>query len=169
VKLTSQLFEAGTTSGVRKMQLGILGLRHAVVAVAALNSLSGCTTAPSNAKTSYPQTALASRSAASAASAPASAPPRKAAGVTKAPTRWSMSERDRTLRIALERWSQEAGWRLLWELGVDYRLEATSSIEGTFEEAISTVVTNMDRAEVPPKAIFYRGNQVLRVVARGME
>jgi Toxin co-regulated pilus biosynthesis protein Q len=167
--MTSQPREPDVTPGVRKMRQGVLGLRHAVLAVAALAGFPGCTTAPGNAKTSYPQMALASESAASAVSAPAAAPPRKVAGVSKAPTRWLMSERDRTLRIALERWSQEAGWRLLWELGVDYRLDAPSTINGTFEEAVSTVVANMDRAEVPPKAIFYRGNHVLRVVARGME
>ena len=149
------------------MRQRTLRLRQAVVAVVTLACLPGCTTTSRNAKTSYPPTTTAT--AASAASAPASAPARKVAGVSKAPTRWSMSERDRTLRTALERWSQEAGWRLLWELGVDYRLEASSTIDGTFEDAISTVVANMDRAEVPPKAIFYRGNQVLRVVARGME
>ena len=84
-------------------------------------------------------------------------------------TRWAMSERDKTLKGALERWSQAAGWRLIWELAVDYRIDAAASVDGTFEAAISEVMKNMEHAEVPPKAIFYRGNQVLRVVARGME
>jgi len=80
-----------------------------------------------------------------------------------------MSARDRTLKAALERWSQSAGWRLFWELGVDYRIDAPMSVDGSFEDAVSAVVRSMDQADVPPKAIFYRGNRVLRMVARGME
>lgn len=80
-----------------------------------------------------------------------------------------MSARDKTLKAALERWSQAAGWRLLWELGVDYRVDASMSVDGSFEDAVSAVVRSMDQADVPPKAIFYRGNQVLRMVPRGME
>lgn len=154
------------------MRLRTLGVRRAALAVATLASLQGCATSSSETMAPYPPkaaSAAASTAAGAGVAAPASAPARKGAGVAKAPTRWSISERDRTLRTALERWAQAAGWRLLWELGVDYRLEAPSTIDGTFEEAISAVVANMERAEVPPRAIFYRGNQVLRVVARGME
>jgi hypothetical protein len=82
---------------------------------------------------------------------------------------WGLGERDRTLKAAIERWSEEAGWRLFWELGVDYPIAAAASIGGNFEEAVATVVRSMEHADVPPKAIFYRGNQVLRMVPRGME
>ena len=82
---------------------------------------------------------------------------------------WALSESDRTLKGALERWSHTAGWRLFWELGVDYRIDAQATVKGSFEEAVAAVMKNMEHADVPPKAIFYRGNGVLRVVARGME
>jgi hypothetical protein len=85
------------------------------------------------------------------------------------PPNWSLSENDRTLKAALERWSQIAGWRLLWELGVDYRIGAGARLDGKFEDAVSTVMQNLNQAEVPPKAIFYRGNHVVRIVAKGME
>ena len=83
---------------------------------------------------------------------------------------WSVegSKSDKLLRrmahvpfVVMEKWKQE--------LGVDYRIDASASIDGTFETAISEVVKNMEHADVPPKAIFYRGNQVLRVVPRGVE
>lgn len=112
------------------------------------------------------------KAAVAPAAKPAVAPAAKPAdppAADPATARWDMSERDRTLKGALERWSQTAGWRLIWELGVDYRIEAQASIDGTFEAAISEVVKNMEHADVPPKAIFYRANQVLRVVARGTE
>ena len=83
--------------------------------------------------------------------------------------RWELSERDRTLKLVIERWAQDAGWRAFWELDVDYPIAATASIDGSFEEAVSAVVRSMDHADVPLKAIFYRGNQVLRMVPRGME
>jgi len=83
--------------------------------------------------------------------------------------RWELNERDRTLKSVIERWAQKAGWRAFWELDVDYPIAATASIGGSFEEAVSVVVRSMDHADVPLKAIFYRGNQVLRVVPRGTE
>lgn len=82
---------------------------------------------------------------------------------------WALTESDRTLKGALERWANTAGWRLFWELGVDYRIDAQATVKGSFEEAVAAVMKNMEHADVPPKAIFYRGNGVLRVVARGME
>lgn len=83
--------------------------------------------------------------------------------------RWHLSESDKTLKAVIERWAQEAGWRTFWDLGVDYPIVATAAIGGSFEEAVSAVVRSMGHADVPPKAIFYRGNQVLRVVPRGIE
>lgn len=97
------------------------------------------------------------------------APPSPPAPAKTAVLRWSLNEKDKTLKVALERWSQTAGWRLLWELGVDYHIDAAASVPGSFEDAVSAVMRNMEQAEVPPKAVFYRGNQVVRVVPRGME
>lgn len=99
----------------------------------------------------------------------AQGPERPAAPAAAASRRWGLSEQDRTLKLVIERWAQEAGWRVFWELGVDYPIAATASIGGSFEEAVSVVVRSMEHADVPPKAIFYRGNQVLRMVPRGME
>jgi hypothetical protein len=89
--------------------------------------------------------------------------------VSAAQTHWGLNEQDKTLRLALERWAENAGWRLFWELGVDYPITAGASLSGDFESAVSQVVRSLEQADVPPKAIFYRGNQVLRLVPRGME
>lgn len=91
------------------------------------------------------------------------------AAPTPSTRRWDLSDRDKTLRAVVERWAADAGWRTFWELDVDYPITATASIDGNFEEAVATVVRSMDQADVPLKAIFYRGNQVLRMVPRGME
>jgi hypothetical protein len=158
------------------------------LAAVLLCSLLGCAT-PNNSAADNPPADGSSPAGAPAAAAPEEAPPpappaaapapaptpAQAAGTATAAPRedavkhWSLSERDKTLKGALQKWSQAAGWRLVWELGVDYRIDASASIDGTFETAISEVVKNMEHADVPPKAIFYRGNQVLRVVPRGVE
>jgi hypothetical protein len=88
---------------------------------------------------------------------------------TSVPTAWAIEPEDHTVRLALDRWSRKAGWRLLWELGVDYPITVPADIDGSFEEAIAVVVRSLSQADVPPKAVFYRGNQVLRLIPRGKE
>ncbi|UTY59690.1 toxin co-regulated pilus biosynthesis Q family protein [Massilia sp. erpn] len=102
---------------------------------------------------------------ASAAST-APAPDKKPAAVL--PT-WEILPADRSVRTALERWTSSAGWQLSWELAVDYPVAARSAITGSFETAVEAVAQSLGRAEVPVKAIMYRGNRVLRIVAKGTE
>jgi hypothetical protein len=82
---------------------------------------------------------------------------------------WEMLPGDRSVRTALERWSSKAGWQLSWELAVDYPVAVRSAISGSFETAVEAVAQSLGRAEVPVKAIMYRGNRVLRIVAKGSE
>ena len=109
-----------------------------------------------------------------AAPAPAAAP--VSAPVTTAPDNtvpaagmWEIVPADKTLNTALARWAATAGWQLLWELPVDYAVDARTSVPGTFEEAVGMVAESMETAEIPMKAIFYEGNRVLRIVAKGAE
>ena len=80
---------------------------------------------------------------------------------------WEIALTDKTLNAALARWTAIAGWQLLWELPVDYAVEARTTVPGSFEEAVSTVAKSMETAEIPMKAIFYKGNRVLRIVPTG--
>lgn len=82
---------------------------------------------------------------------------------------WDITVSDKTLNAALARWAASAGWQLVWELPVDYAVEARTSVPGSFEDAVSQVARSMESAEVPMKAIFYQGNKVLRIVAKGAE
>jgi hypothetical protein len=82
---------------------------------------------------------------------------------------WEIVPTDKTLNAALARWARSAGWQLVWELPVDYSVEARTTVPGTFEEAVGLVAKSMDTAEIPMKAIFYAGNKVLRIVAKGAE
>jgi hypothetical protein len=82
---------------------------------------------------------------------------------------WQIFITDKTLNAALARWAESAGWQLLWELPVDYAIDANTTLTGTLEEVVGTVVRSMSTAEIPMKAIFYDGNKVLRIVAKGTE
>lgn len=82
---------------------------------------------------------------------------------------WEIVVSDKTLNAAMARWAAAAGWQLLWELPVDYAVEARTRVHGTFEEAISIVAGGMESAEIPMKAVFYQGNKVLRIMAKGNE
>lgn len=89
--------------------------------------------------------------------------------VRAAPDAWDIVPADKTLNAALARWAGAAGWQLLWELPVDYAVQVRTTVPGTFEEAIATVVGSMDSAEMPIKAVFYKGNKVLRIIGRGVQ
>jgi hypothetical protein len=100
------------------------------------------------------------------------APVAAAAAVPLGPSpivKWDIRPGDKTLNGALARWAQNAGWQLVWEVPVDYAVEAETSIPGTFEHAIETVTKSMETAEIPLKAIFYKGNSVIRIVVKGAE
>jgi hypothetical protein len=99
--------------------------------------------------------------------APAPQTPARTDGA--ASMQWEIALTDKTLNAALARWAATAGWQLLWELPVDYAVDAHTTIPGTFAEAVTAVTKSMETAEIPMKAIFYQGNKVLRIVAKGVE
>jgi hypothetical protein len=101
--------------------------------------------------------------AASAAAVPEAVPP-----ATPAPA-WEVMLVDKTVKSSFERWASISGWQVSWELPVDYPIDAKASITGSFEEAVEVVVKSIAHAETPMKAIFYAGNKVLRIVAKGVE
>jgi hypothetical protein len=105
---------------------------------------------------------------------PIAEPVAPAATATPAPpakpdTVWEIVPADKTLSAALARWAGAAGWQLVWELQVDYAVETRTTVPGTFEEAVDAVARSMGSAETAMQAIFYKGNKVLRIVAKGSE
>jgi hypothetical protein len=79
---------------------------------------------------------------------------------------WDVTPADRTLKAALTRWAEAAGWQLVWELPIDYAVSARTEIKGKFTDAVEAIARSMATADTPMKAIFYDGNRVLRIVAR---
>lgn len=90
------------------------------------------------------------------------------AGPLPPPARtWRIELSDRTVRGALTRWTQEAGWRLIWEAPVDFAVDAPATLTGTFDEALQSVIGALSATDAPVQAILYRGNKVLRIVEKG--
>jgi hypothetical protein len=82
---------------------------------------------------------------------------------------WEITVADKTLNAALSRWASSAGWQLLWELPVDYAVEARTTVPGNFDQAVRMVIDSMASAQIPMKAVFYQGNKVLRIMVKGSE
>lgn len=87
--------------------------------------------------------------------------------LTEPARRWEVESTDKTLHQMLARWAAEAGWKLVWDIDADYEIEAHPSFDGTFEQVMTSVATSMSDAQVPIQMIFYEGNKVVRIVAKG--
>jgi hypothetical protein len=105
-------------------------------------------------------TVAAASTASTASSVPAVPPP------PPLPT-WRIELSDRTVRAALTRWAQQAGWQLIWEAPVDFSVDAPAAVTGTFDQALQSVVAALANSNAPVQAILYRGNKVLRIVEKG--
>lgn len=80
---------------------------------------------------------------------------------------WHLSVSDHTVKTVLTRWSKEDGWQLVWDVPIDFGVDADATVTGTFEQALQAVVDALKKSETPIQAILYRGNKVLRIVAKG--
>jgi len=117
-----------------------------------------------------PSPAHARTAATPAAPAPVAVPvaaPIAATPVVPPPPTWRIELSDRTVRAALTRWAQQAGWQLIWEAPVDFSVDAPAAVTGTFDEALQSVVSALAGSNAPVQAILYRGNKVLRIVEKG--
>lgn len=83
---------------------------------------------------------------------------------------WDIRMEDGDIQVSLRRWATKAGWSLVWEIdGVVYPVIANASLNGTFEEAVEAVIKSLARIDVPPKAKFHTGNNVLRIIPKGKD
>jgi len=79
---------------------------------------------------------------------------------------WKLTPADVTVKTALARWAKQAGWQMSWEMpnGEDFRFDQSVTYTGTFETAVKQLAISLKTSQLPIKAIFYRGNRVVRVV-----
>jgi hypothetical protein len=96
------------------------------------------------------------------------APAASATSSTAPVGEWSIRTSDGTVRGVLQRWTHISGWQLVWDLPVDFSVDASATLHGSFEDALHTLVISLDKSYTPVQAILYRGNHVLRIVPQGV-
>lgn len=74
-----------------------------------------------------------------------------------------IAEEGQTLKGLLTKWSDEAGWRLVWNTNRNYVLNAGAMFRGRFADVSSALIRAFARARPAPIATFYKGNRVLVV------
>ena len=67
------------------------------------------------------------------------------------------------LRATLQTWSQSAGWMLVWDSPLDYRVRAAAQFRGSYEDAVRRLVDAIHETNPELRATLYRGNRVLHV------
>lgn len=65
-----------------------------------------------------------------------------------APHRWCTRSGE-TLKSALERWSQQAGWVIQWQSTYDYPIAAPACLRGRFVTVLKTISQAYQQAEQP--------------------
>ena len=78
---------------------------------------------------------------------------------------WSVALSDITVRQALARWADDAGWTMVWEVPVDIPLTAGADLATTpdFREAVSALADAVAMGETPIRPCYY-ANQVVRLL-----
>jgi len=67
------------------------------------------------------------------------------------------------LKGTLDGWSRVAGWTLVWDSPVNYRLRASAQFAGDFETAVASLVDTIHRSNPEVLVTLYRGNRVVHV------
>jgi len=83
------------------------------------------------------------------------------------PEPWAISANDATLRRALNKWVQRAGWQLVWDASVDVPINVDAKFTGDFNTAVKHLFQSLSAADVNLSAVLYSGNRVLRVTESG--
>ena len=68
-----------------------------------------------------------------------------------------------SLKSTIEGWARVSGWTVVWDNPVDYRIRASATFQGTFEEAVARLVDAIHQASPELTVTLYRGNRVLHV------
>lgn len=79
-------------------------------------------------------------------------------------TAWTIELKDRTLHETLRRWSEQAGWQLVWEADRDFAIDAEFSLRTDFVAALDTVMRSLAATDYPLQAIVNPQTRVVRIV-----
>ena len=76
------------------------------------------------------------------------------------PSNWAVLA-DSSLRASLQGWAESAGWTLVWEGPLDFRIQVSAEFEGSFEDAVAALVDAVHLSDPGLAVTLYRGNKVV--------
>jgi hypothetical protein len=81
---------------------------------------------------------------------------------------WEMRLQDITLAQTLQRWSQQAGWKLIWDVDKHIMIDSPHQFKGSFEEAISLLLAapSLAASGLPLEVCFYPNTPPLARITR---
>lgn len=89
--------------------------------------------------------------------------PRLVGAMTQEPAlRWDLAQGE-SLREQLTAWTDDAGWTLVWRSPWDYPVAAPAHFEGSFVEAVTELMVQMNASGSTLGAKLMRGNRVLLI------
>ena len=68
-----------------------------------------------------------------------------------------------SLKDTLDGWTSVAGWTLIWDSPIDYRMRASATFHGPFEVSASSLIDSIYNGNPELMATFHRGNRVLHI------
>ena len=81
---------------------------------------------------------------------------------------WEMRLQDITLAQTLQRWSQQAGWKLIWDVDKHILIDSPHQFKGSFEEAVGLLLAapSFVAAGLPLEVCFYPNTPPLARITR---
>lgn len=77
---------------------------------------------------------------------------------------WTVQFSDGTVRRMLQRWADDAGYQLLWEVPRDYPIEVEMKLYGKFRDAAWTVAKSLSLTDAPVQLSINPEIRLIRVV-----
>jgi hypothetical protein len=79
------------------------------------------------------------------------------------PTAWTFLCADGTVHQALQRWTREAGWQLVWEVERDFPIDAEVTLRGNFLVAVNQAMAALRDTDFPLQARLQAETRVARI------
>ena len=76
---------------------------------------------------------------------------------------WEIQRLDKTLSTVMARWSQKAGWQLVWDAERDFPIDNHIMLEGTFVQVVQTVMDSLNDSDYPLQAALNPSTRVIRI------
>ena len=77
---------------------------------------------------------------------------------------WTVHLSDGTVRRLFQRWADDAGYQLLWEVPRDYPIEVEMKLNGKFRDALWTVAKSLSLTDAPVQVSLNPNIRLIRVV-----